>query len=124
MRFCPSCRILTSRTGLCRQTRIPEQRERALSFDDVYALAPTQDGLSKDSLLAFIPLDGGAGVRRASSADDLEALLGGGYGLGGYEYADYDDLASQDDATVMSAPAFGAHGLPPTPPRREWNTRG
>ncbi|KAJ1484440.1 hypothetical protein T484DRAFT_1894271 [Baffinella frigidus] len=85
------------------------QRERSLSFDDVYALAPTQDGLSRGSKLVFAPLEGmESDMRRASSADDLEALLGGAYTQDAQGYLDeYDDLASQDDATVQSAPLFG-----------------
>jgi len=39
-----------------------------------------QDGLSRGSKLVFTPLEGmDSDMRRASSADDLEALLGGAY---------------------------------------------
>ncbi|EKX47286.1 hypothetical protein GUITHDRAFT_137477 [Guillardia theta CCMP2712] len=53
-----------------------QPRERSLSFDDLYQLAPLQDGLSLQSAFAFEPLEGDEtkAFRRSASLDGIYAL--------------------------------------------------
>eukprot|EP00960_Hanusia_phi_P019614 579368-Hanusia_phi.AAC.3 len=53
-----------------------DARGRSLSFDDLYQLAPLQDGLSLQSAFAFEPLEGDdtKAFRRSASLDGIYAL--------------------------------------------------
>lgn len=91
-----------------------EQRQRSLSFDDLYALAPVQGGFTGESKFAFVPLDGdpATGVKKSASNDDLQALAQAAAQAQYYMYdeleQDFPDDASVGAATVKSMPVIAS----------------
>ena len=89
---------------------LPEQRQRSLSFDDLYALAPMQGGFTGASKFAFIPLEGDEkiAVKKSASNDDLQALAEMAAQAQYHTYKELEQELSDDEsvgaATVKSMP--------------------
>lgn len=87
------------------------KRARSLSFDDLYSLAPVQNGLSINSKFAYTPLEAESaqsGVPKSVSFEDLAALAeaySDDPAAPKDREADEKDLADYDDnMSVMSVP--------------------